>query len=93
MATIIKTDGTCIGVQPKNGTDFQLEELQAFVGGYIEIVHSVYDQTIMVINEEGKINGLPENETATGEARRKGMIHWYDHIVGDVLYCKSKEIK
>ena len=77
----------------KNGTDFQLEELQTIVGGYIEILHSRGDDTIMVINEEGKIQGLPENINATIEALLKGMIGWDDHIVGDVLVCKSEEVK
>lgn len=62
MATLIKTDGTQTVVQPKNGTDFKLEELQTFVGGYIEILHSRSDDTIMVINEEGMIQSLPESQ-------------------------------
>ena len=93
MATILRTNYTRSEVQPKNGTDFQLEELQTIVGGYIEILHSRGDDTIMVINEEGKIQGLPENVNATIEALLKGMIGWYDHIVGDVLVCKSEEVK
>lgn len=38
MAKIIKTDGTIVEVTPQNGTDFQLEELQKIVGGYIEVL-------------------------------------------------------
>lgn len=37
MAKIIKTDGTIVEVTPQNGTDFQLEELQKIVGGYIDV--------------------------------------------------------
>ena len=36
MATLIKADGTRTEIQPKNGTDFKLEELQAYVDGYID---------------------------------------------------------
>ena len=36
MATLIKADGTIEEIKPKNGTDFQLEELQKYVDGNIE---------------------------------------------------------
>ena len=60
MATLIKSNGEEINVLPKNKTDFQLTELQTFVGGLIEIVKT-NDGRTMVINEEGKINDLPIN--------------------------------
>lgn len=34
MATLIKADGTQTEIQPQNGTDFSLEELQKYVDGY-----------------------------------------------------------
>lgn len=40
MAQIIYTNGKTTDVYPKNDTDFSLEELQAVVGGYIELVFS-----------------------------------------------------
>ncbi len=40
MAYIIKHTGEITKVQPKNGTDFQLDELQAVVGGCIEVIYS-----------------------------------------------------
>lgn len=39
MATLIKTDGSKLEIQPQNGLDFQLDELQKFVDGYIEIIN------------------------------------------------------
>lgn len=92
MAQIIKTDGTRIEVSPKNGKDFSLEELQEIVGGYIEIVEC--EKNIMVINEEGKLMNLPFNHIATLEWYR--ACPWMccaDIIVGDVLLCKSNEVK
>lgn len=53
MTEIIKTDGTRQPVQPANGSDFTLEEMQAIVGGYIELVE-LDGNTTMVVNEEGK---------------------------------------
>lgn len=38
MARLIKTNGLVVDIDPVNGTDFSLQELQACVEGYIEIV-------------------------------------------------------
>ena len=84
MAQIIKATGERIEVKPKNGTDFQLEELKTVVGGYIEIVR-LKDGKILVVNEEGMIYNLPFNEEATDLA--------YRMILGDVLYCDINQIK
>jgi hypothetical protein len=64
MATILYPNGQHEEVFPANGTDFQLAELQRMVGGSIEIVPT-NDGRIMVLNEEGKLLGLPRNEQAT----------------------------
>lgn len=86
----INTDGTTAIVKAKNGRDFSLEELQSFVGGYIEIIQ-LDDEYIMVVNEEGKLIGLPTNENATCMlAEIFGMVNY---IVGDVIICKSKFVK
>lgn len=91
MAEIIKTDGTTIEVEPKNGTDFSLEELQAVVGGLIEII-SLGSDDIMVVNEEGKF--LCEwNCKATTIAKEYRAILPYDCIHGNVLVCKDNQVK
>ena len=63
MATLIKTDGTVTTVEPRNGKSFCLEELQHAVGGYIEAVY-LPDGKVMIVNEEGKLDGLPQNIAA-----------------------------
>ena len=90
MGKIYKTDGTTIAVEPKNGTDYSLEELQEIVGGYIEVL-PLNDDEIMVLNEEGKILGLDLNDNATELISEAGM--WDDFIVGDVLVCKNDEVR
>lgn len=84
MATWMKTNGECVTVEPKNGSDFTLEELKKFVGGYIEIVHM--GESLLVVNEEGKLNGLPVNYAASN-------LYMREVLVGDVLMCRKEQIK
>ena len=86
MATLIKADETSTEVKPKNNKKhFSLEELQKFVGGYIQIANTT-DGRLMIMNEEGRLNGLPFNKIATDLYRNSV-------IVGDVLVCKQNEVK
>lgn len=91
MAKIIKTDGTCQPVQPANGTDFTLEEMQTIVGGAIELVY-LNDTEIMVVNEDGKMNNLDDNHTAT-LIFKENYPDTDDYIVGDVLVCNNEQIR
>ena len=85
MATLIKATGEINEVRPANGKTWSLKELQGFVGGYVEIVRLPANfPQVMVVNEEGTLDGLPANPIASQEAMRP--------IVGDVLICYSKEI-
>ncbi len=68
MATIIYADGRTEEVQPRNGHDFQLDELRAIVNGYTEAI-ATRDGRVMIINETGRIEGLPRNEQATLRAK------------------------
>jgi hypothetical protein len=103
MSFILSTHGYIAETHPKNGSHFQLEELQEIVGGYIEIVHpgsfdmrgildldepTRFSGKLLVINEEGKNKGLPLNIRAT--------VIWgnpNDYIVGDVLFCDEGEVE
>lgn len=90
MATIFHTDGSREKVSPANGSDFRLEEMQRMVGGIIEIVY-FDDNTVMVVNEEGKLLGLPLNMDATAVFR----AHYpdsEDYIVGNALVCDYEQI-
>jgi hypothetical protein len=84
QAFIYKTDGEIIPVLPKNKKAFTLTELQKIVGGYIELIY-LNDGRVMVINEEGKIDGLEYNLTAT-------LAYGNDVIVGNVLVSPYKFI-
>ena len=89
LSTVITTNGLHKDVEPSNGTDFSLEELKEFVGGYIEIVRLSKSQ-IMVVNEEGKLMGLSPNPYATLLVQIAGHR---DTIVGNVLVCDIEKIK
>ena len=60
-----------------------LEEMQEAVGGYIEVVRSAFDRLVMIVNEEGKLRGLPYNPTATAIMGVGGLPG--DYIVGTAL--------
>ena len=84
MAKIYKANGEVLDIEPKNGTDFKLEELQAIVGGLIQIIE-INNTEIMVMNEDGKLEMLPLNEKAT--AIYQSGVYAGDIIVGDALIC------
>lgn len=90
-AKILYTNGDIKDVQPKNGTDFSLEELQEIVGGWIQIVN-LNDRQILVINEEGKLDGLPGNELAT-QVYCIAKQPYVDTIVGNALLCDTEQVK
>jgi hypothetical protein len=96
MAIKITTDKKVTRVRPKNKV-FTLEELQKQVDGYIELLplkrvpEFKLTDAIMVMNEEGKLLGLPMNQMAT-DLLTRNYPKSTDVIVGDVLICKSKEI-
>jgi len=84
MATLITVDGESSEVQAT-----ELAEMQALVGGYIEMV-TFPDGSLMVCNEEGKNNELPRNNVATEIFRMKqrGTQDW---IAGDAIFYSRAE--
>ena len=85
MAFLYPVRGPIQEVHPKDGEVFSLEELQAFVGGWIEHV-GLEDGRSMWINEEGKLEGLPWNIAASLLADLPG-----DVIVGPALVATNAE--
>jgi len=79
----------CVGKPEKiefSGNMVTLKEMQDCVKGYIEFVR-LPNNMIMVVNEEGKIDGLGLNISATTFVQSKNLPHI---IVGDVLVIDSK---
>ena len=77
MAWLIKPDGSETEVHAAKGPGkrFTLQELQAAVDGYIEGVYVTWEgkRRRAYVNEEGLINGLPVNRTATAILRPEYM--------------------
>jgi hypothetical protein len=60
-------------VEPANGKDWTLGELQGLVGGMIEVIYrlpAAKPGMIAVVNEEGLLRGLPFNPVASEMASR-----------------------
>jgi len=93
-AKLFKVSGEIEEVEPKNKRDFKIDELQGFVEGYIEIVH-LPNNRLMVVNEEGALNGLPMNIKATSEAYTIGVLHHFvgGIVFGNALICDSSQVK
>ncbi len=64
--------------------DNTLESLQEFVGGTIDFIYPFADEVGLVVNDEGKILGLPLNRAL----RSDGKI--YDIIAGSFLVVALK---
>ena len=60
--------------------DHTLESLQGIVGGLIEPIY--LDDAAIIVNEEGKINGLPFNRALRDENKRI-----LDLLFGTVVIC------
>lgn len=85
--TWIKSNGEIIEMEFSKKM-VTLKEMQDCVDGYIEFVW-LRGGRILVVNEDGKINGLESNPFATLLIQKEGIN---DHIVGNVLLIDSKYV-
>lgn len=77
-------------VTPANGRKFTLEEMQAMVGGFVEMLGLPNGQ-ILMFNEEGKYkDGFVLNTSATALARG-AKIAATDGLVGPVVLATREE--
>lgn len=95
MATYLKADGTEQTVYPASGTQFTLKELQDLVHGRIELCR-LPNGAILIVNEDGKNEGLPENAEATKIWKEQYPIEQYPYnndelVVGDVVLIDNDE--
>ena len=89
-AILIPPSGLERPVMPAHGSKFTLEELQAMVGGLIEFI-DLPEHKVMVLNQEGKLMGLPSNPAATLRMVGAGTMP-DDYAVGDVVIVDEKQL-
>jgi hypothetical protein len=86
--TVYKSNGK-IEDKSFSKKNITLKEMQEVVGGYIEFLY-LKDNLVMVVNEEGKMVGLPFNARATQLIKENNIN---DIIVGDVLVINKNLIQ
>lgn len=92
-ARIIRANGVIEPVAPADGRSFSAEEINRIVGGHFEIVHTAGKAgALLVMNEDGKMLGLPVNQTATALLDEAGGCA-FDLVVGDCLLCFPDQIE
>lgn len=87
-AYLITVEGSIEEISPSNGKEFQLEEVQRIVEGYIEVVY-LNDRQIMIVNDSGKYNKAA-NVVATGIANLHRALWHGDYICGNTVICPSE---
>ena len=90
MAKLIKPNGEEQEVFPVYGKTFSLEELQSYVGGYIEPLY-FGDGRIMFFDEDGKFKNYEVNQKATTMAQQYSGIAPWDYIVGTAIITEKHE--
>lgn len=88
MAKLYNIGCSVDDVRANDGKKFSLEEAQALVDGYVELVH-LDDDNILLCDEEGLLKHKPINTLATIQA--KGLGWKGSYLVGSVLFLKDKE--
>lgn len=89
IAKLYRVESRVEEVIPANGLTFTLEEMQRYVGGYVQVVE-LHNGNIMVFDEEGKLKGYGMNFSATFIARGSKAIYPSDYIAGNAIICKSE---
>ncbi len=82
MATLFKTNGEVLEVQPTNKKTFSLKELQSYVGGYVQVFRM--NNKVFIVNEEGFNLELPFNQKAS-DFLQEQTEYKTQKLVGDVL--------
>lgn len=81
MAQIIRSTGEVEEVTLSE----DIADIQKIVGGFVEMI-CLPDKRLMLVDEDGKMKGLPINKVAT-----EMYAPQWDTVVGDVIVCTRKE--
>lgn len=93
-AKLLKATGEVVEIEPKNGTDFTLEELYAYLQcELVEIIVINKDDIMVIKDEEGKWANKGVNVNATKYAQENQVIAPWDYIVGHAIICNRKMVR
>ena len=93
-ARLLKFSGDVMEIEPKNGTDFKLDELHKHLQCSLVEVININKDDIMVVDDEGKLKANNViNVNATMLAQENQAITSWDYIAGDAIVCNRKMIR
>ena len=93
-AKLLKASGEVVEIEPKNGTDFKLDELHKHLQCSLVEVINLNQDDIMVVDEEGKwASNNVINVNATVLAQENQAITSWDYIAGNAIVCNRKMIR
>ena len=93
-ARLLKFSGDVMEIEPKNGTDFKLDELHKHLNCSLVEVINLNQDDIMVVDDEGKLKANNViNVNATMLAQENQSITSWDYIAGDAIVCNRKMVR
>ena len=93
-AKLLKASGEVMEIEPKNGTDFKLDELYTHLQCSLVEVININQDDIMVVDGEGKwASNNVVNVNATVLAQENRAIVFWDYVAGDAIVCNRKMIR
>ena len=93
-ARLLKASGEVMEIEPKNGTDFKLDELHKHLQCSLVEVININQDDIMVVDDEGKLKANNViNVNATMLAQENQAITSWDYIAGDAIVCNRKMVR
>ena len=93
-AKLLKASGEVMEIEPKNGTDFKLDELYKHLQCSLVEVINLNQDDIMVVDEEGKLkSNNVVNVNATVLAQENRAIVFWDYIAGNAIVCNRQMIR
>ena len=94
-AKLLKASGEVMEIEPKNGTDFKLDELYKHLNCSLVEVINLNQNDIMVVDDEGKLksnNVVNVNATMLFQESQEITTFW-EYIAGDAIVCNRKMVK
>ena len=91
---LLKASGEVVEIEPKNGTNFTLDELYKHLNCSLVEVINLNQDDIMIVDEEGKwASNNVINVNATVLAQENRAIVFWDYVAGDAIVCNRKMIR